>query len=70
MIDNDRERANARERVATLERLLEEMRESARPEEWPALSSGYRMEIERTQREILDYLVRLPINDQRPKTTA
>lgn len=46
------------------------MRESARPEEWPALSSGYRMEIERTQREILDYLVRLPINDQRPKTTA
>jgi len=70
MIDNDRELANARERVATLERLLEEMRESARPEEWPALSSGYRMEIERTQREILDYLVRLPINDQRPKTTA
>jgi hypothetical protein len=70
MIDNDRELANARERVATLERLLEEMRDSARPEEWPALSSGYRMEIERTQREILDYLVRLPINDQRPKTTA
>jgi len=70
MIDNDRELANARERVATLERLLEEMRESARPEEWPALSSGYRMEIERTQREVLDYLVRLPINDQRPKTTA
>ena len=70
MIDNDRELANARERAATLERLLEEMRESARPEEWPALSSGYRMEIERTQREILDYLVRLPINDQRPKTTA
>lgn len=70
MIDNDRELANARERVATLERLLEEMRERARPEEWPALSSGYRMEIERTQREILDYLVRLPINDQRPKTTA
>ena len=70
MIDNDRELANARERVATLESLLEEMRESARPEEWPALSSGYRMEIERTQREILDYLVRLPINDQRPRTTA
>ncbi len=70
MIDNDRELANARERVATLERLLEEMRESARPEEWPALSSGYRMEIERTQAEILDYLVRLPINDHHPKTTA
>jgi hypothetical protein len=68
MIDNDQDLANARERVATLERLLEEMRERARPEEWPALSSGYRMEIERSQREILDYLVRAPSN--RPKTAA
>ena len=68
MIDNDQDLANARERVATLERLLEEMRERARPEEWPALSSGYRMEIERSQREILDYLVRSPAG--RPKTTA
>lgn len=70
MIGSEQELALARERAASLERLLEEMRESARPEEWPALSSGYRMEIERTQREILDYLVRLPIDDQRPKTTA
>lgn len=69
MIDNDQDLANARARLATLERLLEEMRERARPEEWPALSSGYRAEIERSQREILDYLVRAP-NDHRPKTTA
>jgi hypothetical protein len=33
------------------------MRNTARPEEWPALSSGYRLEIERMQGEILDYLV-------------
>jgi len=46
-----------RERVAKLERLLEAVRKSARPEEWPALSSGYRLEIERVQGEILDYLV-------------
>jgi len=26
------------------------------PEEWPALSSGYRLEIERMQGEIFDYL--------------
>jgi len=70
MIENDQELANARERVAALERLLEEMRERARPEEWPAMSSGYRMEIERTQSEILDYLVRAPTSDRRPKTTA
>jgi hypothetical protein len=45
-------------REAKLERLLEDLRGTARPEEWPALSSGYRLEIERLQGEILDYLVR------------
>ena len=33
------------------------MRPAARPEEWPTLSSGYRLEIERMQDEILDYLM-------------
>lgn len=46
-----------RERVAKLEGILEELHKTARPEEWPALSSGYRLEIERMQGEILDYLV-------------
>ncbi len=69
MIGNDQELATTRERVARLERLLEELRESARAEEWAALSSGYRLEIERMQGEILDYLVRAP-RDHRPKTTA
>jgi hypothetical protein len=58
MIRNDQELATARDRVAKLERLLEDLRGTARPEEWPALSSGYRLEIERMQGEILDYLVR------------
>jgi hypothetical protein len=57
MIRNDQELAVARERVARLERLLENLRKTARPEEWPALSSGYRLEIERLQGEILEYLV-------------
>ncbi len=57
MIRNDQELAVARERVARFERLLENLRKTARPEEWPALSSGYRLEIERMQGEILDYLV-------------
>ena len=57
MINNDQELAVTRERVAKLERLLDELRKTARPEEWPALSSGYRLEIERMQGEILDYLV-------------
>ncbi len=57
MIHDDQELAVARERVARLEKLLEALRKTARPEEWPALSSGYRLEIERMQGEILDYLV-------------
>jgi hypothetical protein len=38
------------------------------PQEWPALSSGYRLEIERTQGEILDYLVQAAPDTRR--TTA
>lgn len=66
MIRNHEELARTRERVAQLERLLEALHVTARVEEWPALSSGYRLEIERMQGEILDYLVegapRLPTN--------
>ena len=57
MIRNGQELAVARERVAQLERLLESLQKTARPEEWPALSSGYRLEIERLQGKILDYLI-------------
>ncbi|HXM81862.1 MAG TPA: hypothetical protein VN929_08025 [Burkholderiales bacterium] len=69
MIRTDEELALARQRVAKLERLLEDLRGTARPEEWPALSSGYRLEIERMQGEILDYLVRAA-PDTRRRTTA
>ena len=57
MIRNDQELAVSRERLTMLEHTLEALRDTARPEEWPALSSGYRLEIERMQGEILDYLV-------------
>lgn len=57
MIRNDHELAVMRERVTSMEKVLEALRKTARPEEWPALSSGYRLEIERMQGEILDYLV-------------
>jgi hypothetical protein len=60
MIKNDQELALMRERLTKMERFLEELRKTARPEEWPALSSGYRLEIERMQGEILDYLMTPP----------
>jgi len=57
VIRNDQELAVSRERLAKIEHTLETLRKTARPEEWPALSSAYRLEIERMQGEILDYLV-------------
>ena len=57
MIKNDAELSAMHDRVAALERLLPVLRSTARPEEWSSLSSGYRLEIERMQGEILDYLV-------------
>lgn len=57
MITSPQELAVTRERVAKFENLLESLRQTARPQEWPSLSSGYRLEIERMQGEILDYLV-------------
>lgn len=68
MIRNDKELAVTRERVATFERMLEELRKTARPEEWRDLSSGYRLEIERMQRDILDYLVQPGPDTKRAKT--
>ena len=69
MIRNDNELAVTRERVATFERMLDELRKTARPEEWPELSSGYRAEIERMQRDILDYVVRQGPSTKPAKTT-
>jgi hypothetical protein len=57
MIRNHHELTLMRERVVQVENLLESLRNTARPEEWHALSSGYRLEIERMQGEVLDYLV-------------
>jgi hypothetical protein len=65
MIRSDQELATARERVAKLERVLEDLRSTARAEEWAALSSGYRLEIERMQGEVLDYLVRAAPDSKR-----
>ena len=58
MIQNDLELSVAQERIAYLERLLAQLRVSAQPHEFPAVASGYRAEVERMQREVLNYLTR------------
>jgi hypothetical protein len=58
MITNDHELQVTQERIAHFQRWLVQMRQSARPEEFEAVTSGYRLEIERMQAEVLSYLLR------------
>ncbi len=69
MIENDQELQVTQERIIHLQHWLSNLRRTARPEEFAALSSGYRLEIERMQAQVLDYLLR-PIragSDARPE---
>ena len=54
--------------MAKFERLLEELRKLRGPRNGRSFSSGYRLEIERMQREILDYLVQPAPDPKRAKT--
>jgi hypothetical protein len=58
MIQNDQELKITRERISYLLDLLARLRASSRPEELPLVTGGYRAEVERMQREVLDYLTR------------
>jgi hypothetical protein len=58
MITNDQELRVTQERIAHFQRRLIDLRKTARPEEFEAISSGYRLEIERMQAEVLEYLLR------------
>ncbi|HEV3261110.1 MAG TPA: hypothetical protein VG013_29935 [Gemmataceae bacterium] len=56
MIQTDQELAVTRERISYFLDLLAQLRVSSRPQELALMSSGYRAEVERMQREVLDYL--------------
>ena len=58
MIQNDKELQASQERIAYFQRVLSQLRVSALPEEFPAMASGYRAELEQMQGEVLDYLTR------------
>jgi hypothetical protein len=57
MIQNDQEMEATHERIAYFQRLLAQLRVTAKPDEFMAVASGYRAEIQRMQKEILDYLM-------------
>jgi hypothetical protein len=58
MIQNDQELEAMQERIKYFYHLLMQLRFKAKPEEFSAVASGYRAEIERMQDEVLDYLTR------------
>lgn len=66
MITNDQELQVMRERIAQFQQWLMQIRQTARLEEFEAVSSGYRLEIERMQAEVLEYLLR-PLPTEREK---
>ena len=69
MIANDQELQVTQERIAHFQRWLADIRQAARPEEFEAITSAYRLEIERMQAEVLDYLLR-PLPPQLEKQIA
>ncbi len=58
MIHNDQELATTQERIRYFSDLLSQLRLTATPDEFVAVASGYRAEIELMQDEVLDYLTR------------
>jgi len=56
MIQDDQELKATQERLSYFYDLLARLRISSRPEELALVSGGYRAEIERMQREVLDFL--------------
>ena len=58
MIVNDQELKGTQARIKYFEDLLAQMRVAASAELFPSMASGYRAEIEKMQREVLEYLTR------------
>jgi hypothetical protein len=58
MIRNDDELSTTQARILEFQRILAQLRVSARPEEFNAVTSGYLHELERMQEEVVNYLSR------------
>ena len=58
MIQNDTELKTSQQRIAYFQDLLLQLRVKASAEEFSLVSSGYRAEIEKMQKEVLEYLTR------------
>jgi hypothetical protein len=57
MIHNQQELEASQERIAKFQSWLLDMRQTTSPKEFVLMSSGYRLEIEKMQAEVLEYLL-------------
>jgi len=57
MIQNEQELHITKARIERFQKWLLDMRQRVAPEEFLLMSSGYRLEIERMQAEVLEYLL-------------
>jgi hypothetical protein len=57
MIHNQQELEASQERIAKFQSWLLDMRQTVSPKEFALMSSGYRLEIEKMQAEVLEYLL-------------
>jgi hypothetical protein len=58
MIRDDHELGVTQDRVTYFLGLLSRLRVTCEPEEFPLVAGGYRAEVERMQKDVLDYLTR------------
>jgi hypothetical protein len=64
VIYNDGDLQATRERVADFQTLLAQLRVTCDPDEFPLVASGYQAELEKMQREVIDYLTQPAGRDQ------
>ena len=69
MIHDTADLVATQQRIDYFLQLLTRLRANSRPEEFPLVASGYRAEVERMQREVLDYLTR-PAEELRPQAAT
>ena len=69
MIENDQQLRTTQERILEFQRILAQLRVTARPDEFASVSSGYLHELERMQDDILTYLSS-PSSSARQTATA
>jgi hypothetical protein len=69
MIANKQELEVTQKRIEYFQHLLEQVRAKATPEQFELMASGYRLEIERMQAEVMDYLLR-PVTSSGEKQPA